>query len=142
MIGLPNLSTMLIAKSSVALNLLLIGAVVLLTVGHRAELRVYDNVINHPSTGYKAQVRHLTQDLTSCRGSNVVLKSSLASQNNAIDELARASEANAVTGKIALEKVRVINRPLDLRITEALRSMPQSLDLCKEVDNLVLRSVK
>jgi hypothetical protein len=141
-IGLPSLTTTLVAKSSVALNLALIGIIVLLLVGKNAEIKALKKAIHDPETGYVVQIKHLNEDLGNCRSSRASLQNSLNVQNRSIEAMAESGKANAEAGRAALAKIRSSNAPLDIKVREIGAAKPQSSDLCAEADKIILESVK
>lgn len=137
--GVSNLSTMFVAKSSVALNLVLIGIIVLMMVTKGAEIRGLKDQIDNPKHGLKVQLADANASLGTCRANNATYRAAVERQNNAIDALAAAANASQEAGLVALNKVR--QNPVTVRVEEIQRTK-SSGDLCKSADDLIKEAVK
>lgn len=137
--GVSNLSTMFIAKSSVALNLVLIGIIVLMMVFKTAEIRGLRNQIDDPKTGYKARLATANLALGTCRANNVAYRDAVRKQNDAIEALAASGTARDAAALAALTKVR--QNPVTVRVEE-IRQTKATGDLCASADTLIKESLK
>lgn len=139
--GVSGLSTMFVAKSSVALNLVLIGIVVLMMVSKGAEIRGLHKQIDDPKTGLKVQLADTQNTLGICRANVATMRTSLDRQNAAVDALARAGVERDQLGAAALANARKNNQPLTVKVQE-IQTTKASGDLCKSADDLIKGAVK
>ena len=141
MITMPKIGAMFVAKSSVALNLFLLAALVLGTVSKNATISSLRDQIDNPKTGYKVQLATTYGYWEACKRNREGLVASLNTQNRAVASMAAASEQMAQAGKVALQEVREHNKPLDIKVRQVMEARPTG-DLCKSADALILETVK
>ena len=138
---IPKLTAMFVAKSSVALNLFLLGALVLLTVSNSATVRGLNDQIDNPKTGYKIQLLTTSGYWEACKRNREVLVNSIETQNKSVSDMASASATMASAGREALAAVRKQNAPMDTKIRKIVEARPTG-DVCRSADTLILETVK
>lgn len=126
-----------IAKSSVALNLVLIGIIVLMMVSNSATTKRLNNTIKEKD----AALAEVNRTLGICRANNTTYRTAVERQNRSIEAMAALAKQQEANGATALAAIRKSNEPLTIRVDQISRSKASG-DLCVSADNLIKEAVK
>lgn len=132
----------LLGRISTILNIVLIGGAIILLLMKNATIAELRRSIDNPKTGYKAQIALLNRDMATCRANVSGLRGGIEAQNRGIEAVAEAARANAALGKVELERARLANKPLEVKVRQVSSDTAKSADLCAEADRVLLETVK